>query len=57
MFSSEQSSISVGNLSQRNIIVLRHPANSSELWVYSSKSGAGNSLESTTMAQRILLSS
>ena len=55
MFSSEGHSVAVGNLNQRNIIVLRHPANTSELWVYTSKGGNGNSLETSITSTRLTL--
>lgn len=57
MFSNESTKKTVGNDSSRNIIVLRHPANTSELWIYSSKTEAGSTLDKAIGVQQISLGS
>ena len=47
MFSDSTKSVFIHNPNQRNVVVIRHPANSSQLWVYSS-AGNGN-ITSTTL--------
>jgi len=50
MFSNEGHSVRVGRSTQRNMIVIRHPANSSSLYIYSSKGSNGETLESNMAA-------
>ena len=45
MFSIQDNTKSVGVLGQRNMLVIRHPANSSRLWIYSSRNTNSASLE------------
>ena len=47
MFSIDDNKRTVGPLGSRTMIVIRHPANSSQLWVYSSRNSNSNSLDST----------
>ena len=47
MFSDSTKSVFIHNPNQRNVVVIRHPANSSQLWIYSS-AGSGN-ITSTTL--------